>query len=334
MMRFLGVVVIGLALVAAGCGPAAILETGGSAGSVAMLPGEVDLAAAADTEYQYEASVEYLMGTFDDGTDEDDLSVIGVGFTWYFMGAVQNDDTAIELQPIDQMASDVSLDIGFGSIDYEAAGVNDSDVFDWVLGVKFILAEGAAEGLGFELDYGVETVDEVAGPTVDQDTTRLRIGALYYIAPVEGLIAKLGYSSSTVETTGVTAEPSVSGIDLGAQYYKEITAGQFIDAELTLGFLSADPDTGADEIDVFRYLLSVDYYPLKFVGFGIDYGNDGYDVPVGDRDVGTFGFHAVWNVEQVPGLDVNIGWTKVTDEVTGSADDEDSRITIGVDYRF
>lgn len=334
MTRILGVVVIGLALVAAGCGPIAVLESGGSADSVAMLPGEVALSSAADTEYQFEASLAYQTGSRDDGSTDDDYSVIGLGFTWYFLGAVENDDVPVELQPLDQKASSANIQFGFGSVDYETGGVDDSDISDLALGVRYILGEDTpVDGLGFELTYTKRTIEDAGGGTDDEETTGLRFGVLYYIAPVEGLIAKLGYSTSSLDDGG-TAEPEVSGIDLGVEYYVEVSDGMYLDAELTLAFPSYDPDTGADETDIFSYLLSVDFYPMQFLGFGLDYGNASYDVTGGDMDVGTIGLHAVWNVEQVPGLDVNLGWAKDTTETTGNPDDEDSAITLTVDYRF
>jgi len=342
MTRILGVVVIGLALVAAGCGPIAVLESGGSADSVAMLPGEVALSSAADEAYQFEATLGYESGSLEHlgamvgpTPGDADEGVISLGFTWYFMGAVENDDVPVELQPLDQKASSVGVDVGFGSVDYETGGVDDSDISDLALGVRYILGEDTpVDGLGFELTYAKRTIDDYGGSTNDQETSSMRFGVLYYIAPVEGLIAKLGYSTSSVDDGGAN-EPEVSGIDLGVEYYVDVSDGMYLDAELTLGFPSYDPDDGSDETDIFSYLLSVDFYPMQFLGFGLDYGNDSYDVSGGDYDVSTFGLHVVWNVEQVPGLDVNLGWAKETaDDSTTPNDDEDSAITLTVDYRF
>ena len=335
MSRILGAAVIGLALVAAGCGPIAVLESGGSADSVAMLPGEVDLASAADESYQYEAYLGYRSATMDDGSGpEPQMTGVMLGFNWYFMGAVENDDVAIELQPVDQKASSARLMLGFGSLDYDGMGPDDSDIFLWELGVTFILGEDTpVDGLGFELDYGKMTIEDFMGGTDDMEQTDLRFGVLYYIAPVEGLIAKLGYSTST-EDDGGAAEPETSGIDIGAEYYVAVGDGMYLDAELTLGFPEYDPDDGSPTEDIFSYLLSVDFYPMQFLGFGLDYGNASYDVDPGDKDVSTFGLHVVWNVEQVPGLDINLSWEKETEEVTGSNDDEESAIFFRVDYRF
>jgi len=338
MTRILGVVVIGLALVAAGCGPIAVLESGGSADSVAMLPGEVALSSAADEAYQFEATLGYESGSLEHlgamvgpTPGDADEGVISLGFTWYFLGAVENDDVPVELQPLDQKASSLSVGYATGSIEPDSGSDVDESAF--AVAAKYILGEDTpVDGLGFELSYSSATIEDIGSP--DLDATKFRFGALYYI-PVgdTAIIAKLGYSSETYDDGGA-AEPNKAGIDLGAQYYVAVGDGMYLDAELTLAFLTMDWDDGSDDEDIFRYLLSVDFYPMKFLGFGLDYGNDSWDVTGGDLDESTFGLHVVWNVEQVPGLDLELGYSSDGLDAGAAGDWDNSAITFSADYRF
>ena len=301
MARFLGVVAIGLALVAVGCGPVGVLESGGSAHTVAALPGGVELAGDASTEYPFEATLGYRMRS-DESDDEG--SFIGLGFTWYFMEAVTNDDVPIGLQPVAQKSSELSLDIAFGSMEWDL-GADDSDVFEWTLYAKYIMGEDMVDGLGFELSYGQQSVEEPNGSADDQDTTNWRFGALYYIPQVEGLIAKLGYSNTNVDSG--TTETDLGGIDIGAQYYTEVTDGQYIDVELTLAML--DLENGTDD-DAFQWALRFDYYPMKVLGLGVTYTSTGYDDLDDTMDESDLEIHVSFSFDEagVPGLDLNLSY--------------------------
>jgi len=331
MTRALCALVMGLAVAAAGCGPAAVLESGGPVEAVAMLPAEVGVAADASEAYQFEPSLGYSSTELEylslPGPVDADVSMVNLGFAWYFMGAVQNDDTAIGLQALEQKASSLSVGLGFGT--YDPAVGSELDVMDWNLAVEFVLTEGPAEGLGFELDYEKTSVEDGGGPGNDYDISVLRFGALYHIPVGSAIIPKLGYSSWK-EDDG-SFDTDIKGIDIGVEYYTEI-GGQWIDAELTIGFLTEEPSVGSDE-DVSRLGLRFDYYPLKELMVGINWKRDDWDI-TSTYEVTTLGVRAVYSCDQwVPGLDFSIAWTKESYDV-GGTDYDNTTFGFDVDYRF
>jgi len=326
MTRILTAAVIGLAVAAAGCGPAAVLESGGPADSVAALPAELGLAAAGDEAYQYEATAGRL--SIDDESPSGEVGAFIFGFTWYFLRPVDNDDVPIGLQPLDQKASWLDFTFGFGDFEYDS-GAPDSDVFQWEISARYVLGdETQAEGLGFEASYGRRTVEDFTGGPNDLEYTNISLGALYYIPLADSLggalIPKLSYRNSNVDS-GPT-DYDLGGLDFGVEFYGEILPGQYINAEFSLGLWEAENGTNADVTDT---NLRVDYYPVKALGVGIDWGGRDWDLAGQDED--RFGIHASLSLDDfAPGLDVNLSWENREQD----NNDEEDILEITVDYRF
>ncbi len=327
-MKKLIVLFVGLALVTAGCGTAML--DAGPADTATVLPGGVDFAADGTEAYQLEAPAGYMSQECE---NDDSASGFLLGITYYFMGEVDNDETPIGLQPVVQMASDVSLDLTIGTYDSDGLDEDDS-IFGWLLSARYIMGEDMVPGLGFEFEYGNQNVGEDATNVDDGiDTSTLGIGALYYVPQVEGLIAKLGYVKTEADADGDT--DTTSGIELGAEYYMEVSDGIWIDAELTLGFLNREVDdaAGDDDDDAMAFAIRADVYPMKVLGIGITYASQSQDdSDWEDADQSSFEIHASYSFdEQGLPLDINISYTALDIE----ADDADvDTIAFTVDYRF
>jgi len=327
MTRILTAVVIGLAVAAAGCGPAAVLESGGPAEAVATLPADVHLAAAGDEEYEFEATAGRM--SIDDDSPSGEVGAWMFGFTWYMLQPVDNDDVPVGLQPLDQKASWLDFTFGFGEFDYDG-GTPDSDVFEWEISARYVLGdETGAPGLGFEASYGRQVVEDYQGGSDDLEYTNIGLGALFYIPLADrlggALIPKFGYSN---ENTEVGANDSdTGGLNFGVEFYGEILPGQYINAEFSLGLW--EYENGAD-VDVTDTNLRVDYYPVKILGVGIDWGGQDWDTAA-PQDEDRFGIHASVSLDDfVPGLDVNFSWQNREQD----NNDEEDILEITVDYRF
>jgi len=325
MKRIILAALIGLAVTAAGCGPVAVLNAGGAADSVAMLPGDVGLSADASEEYQYEATAGRL--SIDDESPSGEVGAFIFGFTWYLLQAVDNDDVPIGLQALDQRASWLDFTFGLGDFEYDS-GAADSDVFEYGIAARYVLgSDTQVEGLGFEASYGKRTVEDYQGGTNDLEITNISFGALHYIPVVGTIIPKLGYRNVNIDDGG--GDYDIGGLNFGVQYYGEVADGQYIDAELSFGLWEAD--NGATSADVSDVNLRVDYYPMKVLGVGIDWGSQDWDV-FNARDEDRFGFHASFSFDEVgvPGLDLNFSWANREED----GGDEEDTVKITVDYRF
>ncbi len=352
-MRKVIVLFVGLALVTAGCGTA--LLDAGPADTAAVLPGGVDFAADVLESYELVATVGYSSSSGNLtpflGTDDDSASAIVLGIDYYFMGAVENDETPIGMQALLQRSSSVSLDLSLaGSYEPDPSGVDESDSFGYAVSATYIMGEDMVDGLGFAFTYGSTSYDaffDGAPPAFypnegeDLSSTVLEVGAVYYLESIsdslEGVIAKLGYTKSEVDWDGDTS--SLSGIEIGAEYYMEIQDGIWIDAEVSLGFLNRELDMTVfgfsidDDDDAFAFGISATVYPMKALGVGIAFESlSQSDSDFDDLDSSTLGITASYSLDdQGLPLDLNIAYTSVG---YGEGDWDTTNITFTVDYRF
>ncbi len=340
MKRILGSLIVGVALIAAGCSTTSIMDAG-DAGSAALLPdGAPGLSAQLD--YTYRVDVEYLSRDYDDSDGDDiiDVSTFIVGLTYYLNDGIKDTEMPYALQPYMQRASYASVGIGMG--DWEIFD-NEGDARVFKYAAAMIDADS---GLGIKLESYYEKGKDFDSGLGVSSFTEDRLAAALVWQDADGLAVEIGVvkASADVFIDDLTID-TFSGFmsayrSVTLEGRKVFTFGdQALDANVHLEFgkynlidaMAGDDDGGK------KYGFGVTYYPIKELGVGFDFtafSVDADDANAEDLEYNQIALNVTGTIAER--YDVGISYKHFENDVDDpdNTNTETTKIGVTVGVRF